>query len=373
MGSAFTQTGLRSCSDSILRMVSSKAVRNRATLNADDIIYPAGGLKSWLYVTGSFLGLVASLRLLNSMGVFQAYLDNHQLKGYGSGSTGWICSYLHFMLSIGVAGGVGTSLTFTPAISAVSHFFYEKSGIATGIAASGGSIRGVIMPLALQNVFDKVGFAWATRPFSREHILPDFGIFLEIRIFLTTMSIFFIEWGLFVPLTYIISYGFAEGISTEFSYQLLAIFNAGSCFGRCLPGFLADRLGRFNTLIVRVALCLIFNACLWLPGNGNVPMIVVYCCLFGFASGSNISLTPVCVGQLCKTEHYGRYYAMSYTIVSFGTLTGVPIAGEILSRCGGEYWGLIMFTICCYAAGLARAIAVKVIQTDWRDVWWSVY
>ncbi|KAK6832531.1 hypothetical protein RU639_003866 [Aspergillus parasiticus] len=253
------------------------------------------------------------------------------------------------------------------------------------------------MPLALQNLFDKVGFAWATRvialiclvtltcsclltssrlpkkPFSREHILPDFGILLDIKFFLTTMSIFFIEWGLFVPLTYIISYGLAEGISTEFSYQLLAIFNAGSFFGRCLPGFLADRLGRFNTLIVTVALCLIFNACLWLPANGNVLVVVVYCCLFGFTSGSNISLTPVCVGQLCKTEHYGRYYAMSYTIVSFGTLTGVPIAGEILSLCGGEYWGLITFTICCYAAGLACAIAVKVIHTGWRDVWRSIY
>lgn len=33
-------------------------------------------------------------------------------------------------------------------------------------------------------------------------------------------------------------------------------------------------------------------------------------------------------------------------------LTGVPIAGEILHRCGGEYWGLIVFAGCAYAAGL---------------------
>jgi hypothetical protein len=47
-------------------------------------------------------------------------------------------------------------------------------------------------------------------------------------------------------------------------------------------------------------------------------LLVIYALLFGFSSGSNISLTPVCVGQLCKTENYGRYYATAYTIVSFG-------------------------------------------------------
>lgn len=33
-------------------------------------------------------------------------------------------------------------------------------------------------------------------------------------------------------------------------------------------------------------------------------------------------------------------------------LTGVPIAGEIIHRCNGEYWGLIAFAGCAYAAGI---------------------
>ncbi|KAK5693347.1 hypothetical protein LTS12_028675, partial [Elasticomyces elasticus] len=84
--------------------------------------------------------------------------------------------------------------------------------------------------------------------------------------------------------------------------------------------------------------------------------------IFGFASGSNISLTPVCVGQLCKTEHYGRYYASAYTVVSFGTLTGIPIAGEIYARCNDEYWGLIVFVTACYASGLICLTAAKMIH-----------
>lgn len=51
------------------------------------------------------------------------------------------------------------------------------------------------------------------------------------------------------------------------------------------------------------------------------------------------------------------------------TLTGIPIAGEILSRCNGEYWGLIVFTTCCYAVGLACVTAVKIIHVGWRQPW----
>ncbi|KAF9884042.1 hypothetical protein FE257_002380 [Aspergillus nanangensis] len=408
---------------------------SRVTTDAEGNTYPEGGLEAWSVVFGSWMGLFGSLGLLNTIGTFQAYLEGNQLHNYSSGSIGWIfgmyafltffcgiqigpifdargprflilsgsilviammvalgfCTlYWHFMVVIGIVGGIGTSLIFTPAISSIGHFFNEKRGIATGIAATGGSVGGVAFPLILQKLFPMIGFGWATRvigliclvsvtlgclliksrlpkhPFSKENILPDFRIFREPKFALTTAGIFFVEWGLFIPITYISSYALAHGVSEKLSYQLLAILNAGSFFGRGIPGFIADYVGRFNTLIATVALCLVCNACLWLPAGNSVPVMIVYCALFGFSSGSNISLTPVCISQLCKIENYGRYYATAYTVVSFGTLTGIPIAGEILARCDGEYWGLIAFTSCCYAVGLVCVIAVKVIHVGWR-------
>ncbi|KAJ4113948.1 hypothetical protein NW768_011478 [Fusarium equiseti] len=352
--------------------------------------YPEGGLIGWLCVFGSFMGLLASLGLVNSLGSFQAYLETHQLQEYDSGKIGWIFSvytcltffcgiligpifdargprllvllgstliiatmislgfcveYWHFMLSFGICGGLGTSLVFTPAIAAVSHFFFEKRGIATGIAAGGGAIGGIILPLTLESLIEKIGFAWATRvlaliwlislgiacvtitsrlptkPFSKDNILPDLRIFRNVPFLMTTLAVFFVEWGIFIPISYISSYALAHGIPPKLSYQLLAIMNAGSFFGRVLPGHLADRLGRFNVLIITVALCLISNVCFWLPASGSVPLLVIYSCAFGFFSGSGISLTPVCIGQLCATEHYGRYYATAYTVVSLGWVT----------------------------------------------------
>ena len=83
------------------------------------------------------------------------------------------------------------------------------------------------------------------------------------------------------------------------------------------------------------------------------------------ASGSNISLTPVCVGQLCETEVFGRWYASLYTIVSFGCLTGIPIAGQILKSNGGSYEGLILFTGGCYALGVGFFIWARVSSVGW--------
>ncbi|KAI9719310.1 MAG: hypothetical protein M1812_003640 [Candelaria pacifica] len=204
------------------------------------------------------------------------------------------------------------------------------------------------------------------KPKKGASVLPDFTIFSDLTFSLTTAGTFFTEFGLFIPLTYISSYALAHGLPMAFSYQLVAILNVGSFFGRWLPGYVADRLGRFNTMIFTVALCLITTLGLWLPAGNSVPMIVVYAVIFGFGSGSNISLTPVCVGQLCDTNEYGRYYATCYTIVSFSTLTGVPIAGEIVEAQKGSYQGLILFTGMCYVGALASFLAARVLKAGWR-------
>ena len=241
--------------------------------------------------------------------------------------------YWHFLIVFGIMGGLGTSLVFTPAVAAVGHFFLHKRGQATGLACVGGSLGGIVYPLTLQALFPKIGFAWSTRVIAlinlvlliianlciksrlpprkatKENILPDFRILRDPVFALTTFGVFFVEWGIFVPLSYLISYALESGIDSTFAYQLIAIFNAGSCFGRYAPGFIADSFGRFNTMVITTFLCLVSSLAIWLPADGRVAMIVVFAIIFGFASGSGISLTPVCVSQLCKVENYGRYYA----------------------------------------------------------------
>ena len=302
----------------------------------------------------------------------------------------------HFILTYSVLCGIGSSLIFTPSIGSIAHFFYKRRAATTGLASTGGSAGGIIFPLMLQRLFPEVGFKWATRilafvslfllcianilirsrlqPSSDSHVVkniwPDWRIFKNRVFALTTAGVFFIEWALFIPLSYISSYALAKGVPPALSYQLLAILNAGSFFGRWAPGYMADLFGRFNTMVITVALCLISVLAVWLTsspedGSRGIAQLIIFCLFFGFASGSNISLTPVCVGQLCETEVFGRWYASLYTVVSFGCLTGIPIAGQLLATEGGNYDVLIGFVGACYGAGLICIIWARVLKVGW--------
>jgi len=52
--------------------------------------------------------------------------------------------------------------------------------------------------------------------------------------------------------------------------------------------------------------------------------------------------------------------------VSFGTLTGLPIAGQILANTGGDYMGVIVFAGLSYFAAMCCLIAARVMKVGWK-------
>jgi MFS family permease len=290
-----------------------------------------------------------------------------------------------------VLNGTSASLLFTPSIAAVGHFFRDRRGLATCIASTGGSVGGVVFPLMLQRLFETVGWAWAIRclggvclvlctvanflirsrlpPAQNASAHPDILIFRDMAFLFTTIGIFLLEFALFIPLTYITSYMLTNGFSETFAFQILPILNTGSFLGRALPGCWADSFGPFNSNMLAVLLCVIACLGVWLPAGSSTAGIVVFSLLFGFGSGTNISISPVCIGRLCKTQHYGRYYATTYTVCSFACLIGVPIAGQIITACGGDYWGLILLTGLLYCGGLVALLIAKIICVGRTNMW----
>lgn len=162
--------------------------------------------------------------------------------------------YWHFLLGFGVLGGVGTSLLFTPSIAAVGHFFRARRGFASGIASTGGGVGGVIFPLMLQALFVRVGWGWAIRalgflclglliisnlllkkrlpPPKNISAHPDFRILKDKAFLFLTVGVFLLEFGLFIPLTYISSYALANDFDESFAFNILPILNGASVIGR---------------------------------------------------------------------------------------------------------------------------------------------
>ncbi|KAL3455203.1 major facilitator superfamily domain-containing protein [Aspergillus heterothallicus] len=340
------------------------------------------------------------------------------------------CTELYqIILSFSFLTGIGSSLLITPAMACVAHWFMTRRGLASGIAFIGAGFGGVLFPLMIQSLLPQVGWGWSIRImgfilialctfsvlFCRARVpprkgtkttwrdtLPDPKIFLDGTgvMAATTAGVLFTDLAYFIPITYTPSYyldrqGLAAGDnaltgSAAMAYQLLAILNGSSCVGRLVAGHIADVCGRYNTMVVSLLMCTLSVTCLWLPdilvpapdptstpnhSNTPPPLFTLFIVLFGFCSGSNVSLTPICLGQLCDTRDYGRYYASCYTAVAFGVLGSIPIAGGLLDAVGEEerrkYWGVAVFAGACYVAALACFMWVrgKVAGWDLKAKW----
>lgn len=309
-------------------------------------------------------------------------------------------AYYQIILTYSVLGGVGGAMINAPAYGAIAHFFHVRRAFATGLATTAGGVGGIVFPLLLQFLLgDKgVGFGWSCRimgfillvlcalanAFIRTRlppldaanekkprsVWPDLTIFRDKGYALAAVGIFFMEFGLFVPLTYIVSYATAHGLPTSDSFMVLALLNAGSVFGRFLPGLLADKMGRFNIIILTIGLCAATVLGLWLPSGSSKTMLIVFCVTFGFASGSNLGLAPVCIGQFCEPQDYGRYFCTAQMLASFGTLASVPIGGALLGN-GEErsgWLGLILFSGLSYIVALACYTSARLSATGWRPL-----
>ncbi|THZ98267.1 MFS general substrate transporter [Aureobasidium pullulans] len=295
--------------------------------------------------------------------------------------TGGFVPLFCIFLAFSLLTGLGSSLLLTPSMACVAHWFDARRGLASGVAWTGGGVGGVLFPLLIQGLLPHIGWAWCIRitafillflcilsillcrsrisPSPRKDAtslwratLPDYHIFLDGTgaMAFTTLGVLFVDLAYFIPITYLPSYYLSRqnlptsstiSGSAAFGYQLLAILNASSCFGRLISGSLGDHFGHYNTMIISLFLCVVSIFALWLPdivipsASSNSPvLLIIFVIIFGFVSGSNVSLTPICLGQLCDIRDYGRYYASCYTIVAFGVLVSLPAAGGILDVCG---------------------------------------
>lgn len=71
--------------------------------------------------------------------------------------------YYQFVLSQGICSPIGASMLFYPAMSTIPTWFFKKRGAAFGIMASGSSLGGVILPIAVQRLIPQIGYGWAMR------------------------------------------------------------------------------------------------------------------------------------------------------------------------------------------------------------------
>jgi MFS family permease len=152
---------------------------------------------------------------------------------FGMMMTSICTAYWQIMLAQAVCMGVGFGCLFVPSVAIVSTYFSTKKAFATGIAAAGSSLGGVVYPIVFHKLQPQIGAGWATRVLAfimlatlavslsvmRTRILPvqkrallDIPAFKEKPFIFFTLGMFFGFMGLYIPFFYVQSYAIEEKV-----------------------------------------------------------------------------------------------------------------------------------------------------------------
>ncbi|KAI4166924.1 MAG: hypothetical protein LQ343_007627 [Gyalolechia ehrenbergii] len=345
--------------------------------------------------SAAFMLWFNSWGILNAFGVFQTYYESGELFTNSSFDISWIGSiqsfmllavgvfagpvydrgYLrtllfvgsfgvvfgHMMLSLcteywqvvlaqGICVGLGAGCLFVPSVSLLPTYFSTKVGLAIGIGSSGSSIGGIIYPIVLYRLIDRIGFAWSVRvvafiafgtlfipltvmrmrvraPKARTKL--DLSAFTDVPYMTFVVATLIGFAGVSIVLFYISYYALEQGMDTKMSFYIVAIFNAASTFGRTAPNTLSDRGGPFNLIAPCAIACGVLMLCM--IAVGSEAAIIILAILIGFFSGAFIAMPPVCFVALVKDKsRIGTRIGMGFAIIGFGMLVGGPGDGSIL-------------------------------------------
>ncbi|KAJ3876359.1 major facilitator superfamily domain-containing protein [Lentinula edodes] len=312
-----------------------------------------GGTAAWLCAFGGFMISFTCYGVANTFGVFEDYYSANQLSNESLNNISWIGSlqlclillvgcvsgplcdagyfkhligfggllfffclmmtsistvYYQYILSQGVGVGLAQGFLFTPGMAVLTHHFKRHRTLIFGIFAAGASIGGVILPIALQRLFEEVGFAWGLSCFIVAFIVlacvgmgficcttrfppRKGGRVLDIRVFrspsytLLVLGAGFVGLGLYAPVNFGVVYATDHQMSQQLAFYSLAILNAGSLVGRTLPNILATIFGPLNLLIVACTASSVLLY-IWFLATGNGGMLV-FEAIYGVTSGKS--------------------------------------------------------------------------------------
>ncbi|GAA5924286.1 MCT family MFS transporter [Sporobolomyces koalae] len=249
------------------------------------------------------------------------------------------------MLVQGVMSGVGIGLCFLPALSVQSHWFLKRRAFAIGIVTCGSSFGGIAFPIMLNKLFANrdVGFTDGVRAsgyvvaaclvtanlimsphparlIANKPPLPPLRKIMTPTFACMTGGAFLLNWGLWMPLFYLQIYAQSKGVPSDLSFYTLAIYNAGSIFGRTIPNLAADHLGPQN---IQSFCCV----------SAGIALYCMFAAVYGFLSGGFISLvSPAIISISDDISEIGLRQGVAFLIVAGGAVGGNPVCGKLLGH-----------------------------------------
>lgn len=392
---------------------------------------PNGGIQAWNQALVAHMVIFNTWGYINSFGVFQTYYV--QVLGRSVSEISWIGSlqvfllffigafsgratdaglfrhtfvagtvflllglfatsfctqYWQLLLAQGLCVGIGSGILFCPTIAIIPTYFSSKRSLAIGIAASGTTTGGMVIPGLFKALLPRVGFGWTVRilafvtltlqiiglMLARTRIQPrksgrffEFAAFKEPPYVLFTIALFLSFWSFYPAFFYVGDFAVRViGLSQQESFNFLLVMNGIGAVGRLLPPWISDRYTGPVNIMIPFTMCSAITLYAWIAVDDGTSLWV-FSAFYGlFSSGIN-ALFPTALSYLTDDlSRLGTRMGMVYTIISFATLTGTPIAGALIRNGKNGYLGAQIFTASIMAAGGLVLVCTRIAKVGWK-------
>jgi MFS family permease len=177
--------------------------------------------------------------------------------------------------------------------------------------------------------------------------------------------------GIYIAFFFLVSFA-RDNIHLSYtaSLDLLLVITGVGSIGRLVPNHFADRVGAITVSVVVTAYTGVVALC-WTAVR-DTPGLYAWCCFYGLGAGGIQSLFPAGLTSLTSDlRKAGVRMGMTFTIVSFATLAGPPIAGAIVQSQGGRYTGAQVFAGVCMLMGAGFMAAARVVKVRKLGLGWK--
>lgn len=122
----------------------------------------------------------------------------------------------------------------------------------------------------------------------------------------------------YTPVYFFSSYAKTLGYSDAAGANFIALSNAMDFSGKIIVGFLADRYGRINALVLCALVSSLVTFALWLPSstlleeNARRSLFVAFACLYGFSASAYVSLFPTALAEQFGIQNFASINGLLY-------------------------------------------------------------
>ena len=332
-----------------------------------------------LTMVGFAIGGIAMGRLADRFGILVPLRAGTVALAIGYAASSQATSLWQFALAQGVLIGMfGSSATFGPIISDVSHWFARRRGIAVAIGASGSYLAGTVWPPIVQHLMETIGwrdthlviaaFCLVTLiplsatlrrrpPPTTSHqpapaavavagappVMQTGGLSRGALQFLLLVAGVSCCVAMAMPQVHIVAYCSDLGYGTARGAEMLSLMLGTGIISRLAFGGIADRIGALPTLLLASFLQAL-SLLLFLPFDGLVSLYVVSA-LFGLSQGGIVPTYALIVRQFFPSSEAGTRVGL----VLSSTLVGMALGGWM----SGAIYDLTLSYDAAFLNGLA--------------------